>query len=84
MPERGDKVYTQIVKNSSVSELLPIVKDKADTDAVIYSDGFKTYDGLVNYGYKNIIASSMARMNLPMNITILVESRTSGKVPWCT
>lgn len=52
MLKRGDKVYTQIVKNCSVSELLPIIKDKADTDAVIYSDGFKTYDGLVNYGYK--------------------------------
>ena len=23
-----------------------------DTKAVIYSDGFKTYDGLVNYGYE--------------------------------
>ena len=52
MLKRGDKVYTQIVKNCAVSELLPIIKGKADTDAVIYSDGFKTYDGLVNYGYK--------------------------------
>ena len=35
-----------------MSELMPIIKGKAYTDAVIYSDGFKTYDGLVNYGYK--------------------------------
>jgi len=52
MLKRGDKVYTQVVKNCSVSELMPIIKGKADTGAVIYSDGFKTYDGLVNYGYK--------------------------------
>lgn len=52
MLKRGDKVYTQIVKNCSVSELMPIIKGKTDTDAVIYSDSFKTYDGLVNYGYK--------------------------------
>lgn len=52
MLKRGDKVYTQIVKNCSVSELMPIIQGKADTGAVIYSDGFKTYDGLVNYGYK--------------------------------
>ena len=52
MLRRGDKVYTQVVRNCSVSELLPIIKGKADTAAVIYSDGFKTYDGLVNYGYK--------------------------------
>ena len=52
MLKRGDKVYTQIVKNCSVNELLPIIQGKADTNAIIYSDGVRTYDGLVNYGYK--------------------------------
>ena len=52
MLKRGDKVYTQIVKNCSISELLPIIKGRIDTGAIIYSDGFKSYDGLVNYGYK--------------------------------
>ena len=52
MLKRGDKVYTQIVKNCSIKELLPIIKGKADEGSVIFSDGFKTYDGLVNYGYK--------------------------------
>ena len=52
MLKRGDKVYTQIVKNCSVSQLLPIIKGKAGTSAVIYSDGFKAYDGLADFGYK--------------------------------
>ena len=52
MLKRGDKVYTQIVKNCSISELLPIIKGRTDTGAIIYSDGFKSYYGLVNYGYK--------------------------------
>ena len=52
MLKRGDKVHTQIVKNCSVNELVSIIKEKADTEAIIYSDGFRTYDGLVNYGYK--------------------------------
>ena len=52
MLKRGDKVYPQIVKNCSISELLPIIKGRTDTGAIIYSDGFKSYDGLVNYGYK--------------------------------
>jgi len=52
MLKRGDKVYTQIVKNCSISQLLPIIRGKADTGSVLYTDGFKTYDGLVNYGYK--------------------------------
>ena len=52
MLKRGDKVYTQIVKNCSASQLLPIIRGKADTGAVIYTDGFKTYDGLADFGYK--------------------------------
>jgi transposase len=52
MLKPGDKVYTQIVKNCSMSELMPIIKGKADKGAVIYTDGFKTYDGLADYGYK--------------------------------
>ena len=39
-------------QNCSISELLPIIKGRTDTGAIIYSDGFKSYDGLVNYGYK--------------------------------
>lgn len=50
--KRGGKVYTQVVRNCSANVLLPIIRDKIDTDSVIYTDGFKTYDGLVNFGYK--------------------------------
>ena len=52
MLKRGDRVYTQVVKNCSVSEIMPIIKGKADKGAIIYTDGFKTYDGLADYGYK--------------------------------
>ena len=48
----GGKVYTQIVKHCSIKEFLPIIKGHADSDAVIYSDGCRIYDGQVNYGYK--------------------------------
>ena len=34
MLKRGDKVYTQIVKNCSISELLPIIKGRTDTVAL--------------------------------------------------
>jgi transposase len=50
--KRGDKVYTQIVRRCSIRELMPIIQDRTDTDSIVYTDGFKTYDGLVNYGYK--------------------------------
>ena len=52
MLKRDGKVYTQIVRNCSVSELLPIIEDKIDKDSVLYTDCWKSYDGLVDYGYK--------------------------------
>jgi len=50
--KRKGKVYTQVVKNCSIKELMPIIKEKVPLDSVIYTDGFKSYDGLVNVGYK--------------------------------
>jgi transposase len=50
--KRGDKVYTQILNNCSAAVLLPIIEEMADKDSIIYTDGFKSYDGLVDYGYK--------------------------------
>lgn len=31
---------------------MPIIQGKTDTGAIIYSDGFKSYDSLADYGYK--------------------------------
>ncbi len=50
--KRGGKVYTQVVENCSAKELYPIIKEHVSKDSVIYTDGFKTYDGLVDFGYR--------------------------------
>ena len=53
MLKRDGKVYAQIVKNYSASELIPILSEFSDLDdSVIYSDCWKAYDGLVDYGAK--------------------------------
>jgi transposase len=52
MIKRGNNVYTQVVKNCSAAELVPIIKRLAHNDCTIYSDEWKAYDGLVNVGYK--------------------------------
>jgi transposase len=52
MLKRGEKVYTQIVPNCSVAVLMPIIEEYASKDSVIFTDGFPSYDGLVDYGYK--------------------------------
>ncbi|WP_141083205.1 IS1595-like element ISCamsp1 family transposase [Campylobacter concisus] len=50
MLKRDGKVYTQIVKNCSASELIPILSRYSELDSsTIYSDCWKAYDGLVDY-----------------------------------
>ena len=48
------RVYTQIIKNASKQELLPIVRRLVAKDkTTIYTDKWKSYDGLVLDGYKH-------------------------------
>lgn len=48
------RVYTQIIKNASKQELLPIVRRLVSKDkTTIYTDKWKSYDGLVLDGYKH-------------------------------
>ena len=50
--KRKGKVYTRIIKNCSKREILPLIKRKINKDSILYTDGFKTYDSLVDLGYK--------------------------------
>jgi transposase len=53
MLKRRGNVYTQIIKNCSIAELKPIIEGHISKDGTtIYTDGFKSYDGLADYGYK--------------------------------
>ena len=51
--KRGGKVFTEIVENCSKAALLPIIKGQVLAEATIYTDGWKSYDGLVLDGYKH-------------------------------
>lgn len=51
--KRYGKVYTQIIKNASKQELMPIVKHIVRKQSTIYTDKSKVYDGLVFDGYKH-------------------------------
>ena len=53
MLKRNGCVYTQVVKNCSTNELLPILSSFTELESsTIYSDTWKAYDGLVDYGTK--------------------------------
>lgn len=49
--KRNGRVYTEVVKNCKKPILQDIIKGKIDKSAVIYSDGWRGYDGLVDVGY---------------------------------
>lgn len=52
MKKRNGNVYTQIVNKCSAAELIPIIQEHTSQESTIYSDEWKAYDGLVNFGYK--------------------------------
>ncbi|CZE46409.1 transposase [Campylobacter geochelonis] len=53
MLKQDDKVYTQVVKNCSASELVSILREFSElNESIIYSDSWRAYDGLVDYGAK--------------------------------
>lgn len=49
--KRNGHVYTEIIPDCKKKTLQPIIRGKIDTTAVIYSDGWRSYDGLVDVGY---------------------------------
>ena len=53
--ERKGKVYTIIVENVSKETLMDAIKKKAKKGSVFYTDGFKSYIDLKQYGKHNVI-----------------------------
>ena len=49
--KRNGKVYTEIIPNCTSEVLNAIIRGKIDTSTTIYSDGWRSYDGLVDVGY---------------------------------
>lgn len=48
------RVYTQVIKNASKQELLPIIRKLVvKNNTTVYTDKWKSYDGLVLDGYKH-------------------------------
>jgi len=49
--KRNGKVFVNVVKNCSRDQLIPIIEGKVLEGSTIYSDGWKSYDGLILNGY---------------------------------
>ena len=50
--KRGNQVYTEIIPDCKNRILQDIIKGKTHVDSVIHSDGWRGYNGLVDFGYK--------------------------------
>jgi len=49
--KRDGKVYTQIIPDCTAKTLIPIITGKVELTAEMYSDSWRSYDGLVALGY---------------------------------
>jgi transposase-like protein len=49
--QRNGYVYTEIVPNCSKATLQAVIRGKVELKSIIYSDGWRGYNGLVDVGY---------------------------------
>jgi transposase-like protein len=49
--KRDGKVYTEIVLDAQKATLQAIIRGKVSIESIIYSDGWRGYNGLVDVGY---------------------------------
>jgi transposase len=49
--QRNGHVYTEIVPNCSKATLQAVIRGKVELESIIYSDGWRGYNGLVDVGY---------------------------------
>jgi len=50
--KRNGKVYTEIVDDCSAKTLHAVIQGHADVESIIHSDGWRGYNGLVDFGYE--------------------------------
>ena len=87
MLRRNGKVYTEIVPDCAKATLQAIIPGKADLESVIHSDSWRSYNGLIDPGYKNIFECIIATMNLlvgKVTSTMLNPTVHSQKEDFCS
>ena len=51
--KRGGNVYTRPILNCTKAQLMPVIKGKVLEDSTVYTDGWKSYDGLILSEYRH-------------------------------
>ncbi|MBD5439170.1 MAG: IS1595 family transposase [Treponema sp.] len=63
--KRGEKVYVKVVESCSRESLMPIIQGLTLEGSTIYTDGWKTYDGLIHNGYEHHRVSLETSLRIP-------------------
>jgi transposase-like protein len=59
--KRRGKVHTEVAEDCSKPTILAAIRGKVDLRSVVHTDGFASYDGLVDMGYKKHLRVDHAR-----------------------
>ncbi len=73
----------EIIPNGKQVTLLPIIRGKVDPSAVIYSDGWRGYDGLVDVEYDTYFRVNRGENEFAKKAQACISmgSKTSGVSP---
>lgn len=77
--KRGGQVYTEIVPNCQKKTLQAIIRGKIDVSAMVNTDGWRGYDGVVDVD--GTFACATAKMSLHWALPISTASSPSGTLP---
>lgn len=59
--ERGGRVYTELIPDAKATTLRKVIRGKVALDAVLVSDGWRGYNGLVDVGYDRHLRINKSR-----------------------
>lgn len=59
--ERGGRVYTELIPDAKAHTLRKVIRGKVALDAVLVSDGWRGYNGLVDVGYDRHLRINKSR-----------------------
>ena len=79
--KRNGKVYTEIVPDCSKATLQAIIRGKVEPESIIYSDGWRGYNGLVDVRYGKHLRVDHGRNEFARGKTHINGIEASGALP---
>ena len=78
--KRDGKVYTQVIRNASKSEIHPIIRHLVGNESTIYTDKWRAYDGLlVLNGYKHYRSIIQRRWAVVLDTSMVLKTFGGGQ-----